>query len=416
MSDEEQSIIKELYGKLTGKMSMLHGSILLAAMSTALFLLAQPFGASCAIINWGQNIYGWNNGTTIPDTFAMKCAAGVMILFFGAMAAAMISKEWALRIPPTGELVKGLVGGLFMGFGAVIGKGCTLGSFFSGWAVLSAGAIIFAFGLAIGAFIAAKWLLFEVEKWPGISSGSTKTLTLVPKNIQPIVGWLLLALALISPLFLGPWGKNTSTGWASYDIYFKADRVVIGFIIISALMGYILQRSRWCVVRALREPWMTGDSTAAVAIIAGIITGMIGMATYKFVNHGALVDGVYELSAIEKVFVFPHFWLRALIGGIIFGIGMTIAGGCAVGSIWRAAEGQVKLMISVLTMIFWMPWVAKLWIKDGKVTWLPDTQQKMVYLPQEIGYGWSIVVFIVLLFGWYMFAKWNERTGKFSAI
>ena len=143
---EEKSIFGELYDKFFGQpMAMWLGSILIAGMSVGLFVLAQPFGASCAIVNWGRNIYGFNvsAGGTFPDTLYMKCAIGCIALMLGVMGAAFMSRQFAIRIAPPGELVKGLVGGLFMGFGAVMGKGCTLGSFFSGWAALSGGALVF---------------------------------------------------------------------------------------------------------------------------------------------------------------------------------------------------------------------------------------------------------------------------------
>jgi len=41
--------------------------------------------------------------------------------------------------------------------------------------------------------------------------------------------------------------------------------------------------------------------------------------------------------------VFPGAGIGALAGGTLFGVGMTLAGGCGAGSIWRAGEGQVKL-------------------------------------------------------------------------
>ena len=402
---EEKSIFGELYDMFFGKpIPMWIGSVLIAGMSVALFLLAQPFGASCAIVNWGQNIYGWNiaAGGAAMDTVAYKCAMGCITLIIGAFGAALLSKTFAIRVAPVGELVKGLIGGLLMAFGAVIGKGCTLGSFFSGWAMLSGGALVFAGGLFIGAFLAAKWLLFEVDKWPGISSGKSWQFN-IPKKLQPWLGLLVIIVALSFPFLFG------------YDMDVQAERVVVGFIVISVFIGIILQRSRWCVVRALREPWMSGDSTATVAIIAGIFTGMIGMATYKFMFGGS----------IAMVFVFPHFWVRALMGGTIFGIGMTIAGGCAVGSMWRSAEGQVKLMIALLTMIFVMPLVAKYTMAaDGALnTWFGSmTYGKMpVYLPNVpigdgvLGYGGAIALVSAILMLWYWIAKWNDRTGKLAA-
>ena len=48
--------------------------------------------------------------------------------------------------------------------------------------------------------------------------------------------------------------------------------------------------------------------------------------------------------------VFPSFWLGALLGGVLFGIGMVIAGGCGAGSLWRAGEGHIKLWVAVFVL------------------------------------------------------------------
>ena len=397
---EEKSIFGELYDKIFGQpMAMWLGSILIAGMSVGLFVLAQPFGASCAIVNWGQNIYGYNvsAGGTAPDTLFYKCAMGCITLILGAMGAAFMSRQFAIRVAPPGELVKGLVGGIFMGFGAVMGKGCTLGSFFSGWAVLSGGALVFAAGLAIGVWIAVKYLLWELDKHPGVSSGKSFNIGIANDNkfVQPIIGLIIIGVALAFPFIFG------------YDMENQVERVVVGFIVISVFIGIVLQRSRWCVVRALREPFMSGDSTAAVAIMAGILVGMAGMVAYKFANPG---------TSIEMMFVFPHFWLRALIGATLFGFGMTIAGGCAVGSMWRAAEGQVKLLIALVAMIFVMPLVAK-YVNPGFLDLLPDAiAEQKVYMPDVLGYGGAIALFVGIIGLWYWFVKWNDRTGKFAAI
>jgi hypothetical protein len=45
--------------------------------------------------------------------------------------------------------------------------------------------------------------------------------------------------------------------------------------------------------------------------------------------------------------VFAAAGVGALAGGTLFGVGMTLAGGCGAGSIWRAGEGQVKLWLAL---------------------------------------------------------------------
>jgi uncharacterized protein len=102
----------------------------------------------------------------------------------------------------------------------------------------------------------------------------------------------------------------------------------------------------------------------------------------------------------------------ALAGGVLFGIGMTAAGGCGAGSIWRAGEGQVKLWAALFCFAL-----------GASVTRLVLTQtglgQKLgiaVFLPSLLGWGGAIVLVLVVMAAWAVFATWNEATRRFSVL
>ena len=142
--------------------------------------------------------------------------------------------------------------------------------------------------------------------------------------------------------------------------------------------------------------------------MAGILVGLVGISAIKFAD-----------PTQAGMFVFPHIWLAALIGGIIFGFGMTLSGGCCVGSLWRAGEGQVKLMVSVIGMLIMMP-ITDEYIKEDFFDALPD--QKSKFLPNWAPFGFTLdyfgaFAFILILMGlWYYFVRWNDRTRKFCAM
>ena len=167
---DEKGIFKELYGTFFERSwQMWIGSIILAMLSICLFLIASPWGSSGGLLNWGQNLFSGlglslensaSNGVT--PLFEYRYAILSIVVIIGALGSALLGKEFAIRIAPAGELFKGLLGGILMGIGCIIGFGCTIGNFFSGWAALSAGAIIFVIGLAIGVYFAVKYLLWEM--------------------------------------------------------------------------------------------------------------------------------------------------------------------------------------------------------------------------------------------------------------
>jgi len=399
MSDEikkEKGIFKELYDTIfEHSWQMWIGSIVLATLSICLFMISSPWGSSGGILNWGQNIFnglGLSLDNSAPfgviSIFENKYALLSLLLIFGALASALFGKEFAIRVSPGGELFKGLLGGILMGIGCIIGFGCTIGNFFSGWAALSGGAIIFVLGLIIGVFFAVKYLLWEMEKHPKMSSGKSATFLQAKTkgtSLQPLAGLIVVIIGL------------------AFAYTFK-DPILFAFALIGLFIGIILQRSRWCIVRALREPFMTGDSEPATAIIAGLIIGLIGFTVIKMTGIGG-----------ELVFVSANFWMPAIVGGIIFGFGMTIAGGCTVGSSWRAAEGHVKLWLALIGIIFAAPLTLE-YIRPAFLDMLPMWMKDQIFLPEYFSYLGAIIIMILILLLWYIFVKWNERTGRFSAM
>ena len=393
---EEKGIFTELYDALFGKSwKMWVGAILLSTFSICLYIIMSPWGASGGVLNWGQQVINPILNKTVTAFTENRYAMLNILILFGAFSSALFAKQFAIRIPPYGELVKGLIGGLLMGFGAVIGSSCTLGGFYSGWPSLSVGAFIFTFGLVIGTFFAVLYLLWEAEKHPSISTGDSKTF-LSGGKWQPIAGAIVFILGLVFIYFLYP--DSTVAGAV----------VLIGFSFFGLLIGFVLQRSRFCIVRALREPFMTGESSAAVAVMGGIIVGLFGFIAMKFLSP----------TPTPTMFIFPNLWISGLIGGIIFGIGMTVAGGCVVGSLWRSGEGQVKLWFSVLGMFIAMPITAI--IKDDILGLLPaEMTTNTMYLPDVfggdlIGYIAAALFVLAIIALWYIIVKWNERTGKLA--
>jgi uncharacterized membrane protein YedE/YeeE len=165
------------------------------------------------------------------------------------------------------------------------------------------------------------------------------------------------------------------------------------FLLFGVAFGLVLQRSRFCFVRAFREPFVSGEGIHTRAMALALTLNLIGFSILKATDLKDSTD-----------WVFPSFWLGALLGGTLFGAGMAIAGGCGAGSIWRAGEGQVKLWVAVfffavgasITRLFLAR--AGLLGELGSAIFLPD-------LAGWAGAMWSVVALMAL---WYLLSAWNE--------
>lgn len=401
MSKDKNSL-SELFRMFFGKhWPVWVGGIVLGLLNILLFAIKSPWGASGGITNLGDNlfsVFGMFSDKVVTPVSQNNYGMLVVLIVLGSFAGALFSKEFALRVPPKGEMIKGLLGGALMAVGATVGIGCSIGSFFSGVPALSGGALIFTFAMFVGVILSLKYLIWEMERFPKWSTGKSYTLLAAAPEKgrwQIIAGVIVLIVVIL----------------LAYS-YSDTNPVMSWFIIIASLMGLISQRSRFCIVKSFRDPFMSGESHGTVGVIAGLLVSLVGFTVIKYFTIGDISE--VSQRARELTWVFPNFWGKALIGGFIFGLGMTIAGGCAVGTLWRVGEGQIKLWFSLIGMVVFSP-LSNSYVVPFVDSVLPQGAKFRAYLPDYVGYDGAFFLVLLILIGWYAFVKWNERTGRFSA-
>jgi uncharacterized membrane protein YedE/YeeE len=366
-------------------------ALLVATINVFLFAFDRPWTASDGLRNWGDWVLTGLGLSPRADLIAPWLYSGSLLNFgvlLGGLVAALLSREFAIRVPPRGELVKGVGGGLLMGLGAMLAFGCNIGGFFSAVSALSLSGFGMMLGLGLGAFLGLRYLMWEMERRPAWSSGAARVYgapAAGARSRQPWVG-LGLALALVALPFVYARGGYPAQGV---------------FLLFGLVFGVVFQRSRFCLVRAFREPFMTGDAehTRAAALALGV--SMLGFAILKFTDLKDKGDWVFAAAGIG-----------AVAGGTLFGVGMTLAGGCGAGSIWRAGEGQVKLWVALAGFALGASLGRLALVQAGalaKLGWA-------VFLPSVLGWGGAIVLTLVVLAAWAFLATWNEDARIVSAL
>lgn len=94
--------------------------------------------------------------TVIRDALLTPNGLFIGGLVAAAFVAALLAGEFKPRLPTIGQVLRGIVGGLLLGWGTVIGLGCTVGTLLSG---ISAGAVsgwVFAASLLVGVTVTVK--------------------------------------------------------------------------------------------------------------------------------------------------------------------------------------------------------------------------------------------------------------------
>jgi len=363
--------------------------IFIGILAFLIFLWISPWSIAGGYRNWGDwFFYLIGLYSTRPDVpWLNTLSVSNFGLFAGALASALISQQFKLGLAPGIEYAKGLAGGIFMGTGAAFAAGCNVGGFYTAIGVFSMGGYAMMVGLGAGAYIGLRYLQWEMENLPPKtatqeSSAATKTVRINWAKVYPFIGGSVIVI--------------TIAAFCLYSFFEKTE--IGGLLFFGLLIGLVMHRSRFCFVRTFRCPFMTGEAETVKAVAISLMIYGLGSAVIK-----------WNYIHPDTMGVDHPFWLGSLLGGLIFGIGMVVAGGCASGTLWRVGEGNTKLMITLIGFAL----TNSLVLNALKKTGLIDKLGKGIFLPEVFTWYFGLPLFLVILILWVLVAIWNEKTEKF---
>ncbi len=183
-------------------------------------------------------------------------------------------------------------------------------------------------------------------------------------------------------------------------LFTKSPNLVVA-LFLGLSFGYILQRSRFCFTAAFRDPWLTGSTSITRAVILAIALATIG---FTLIKYKAFLAGAEAIPG-NAHFVNP-IGLPLLIGGVIFGIGMVIAGGCASGTLMRVGEG---FQMQIISLIFFV--IGSLWGVHDLPFWNTFNENApRIFMPDVFGWAGALLVQGLLLTGAYFLAiYWQKK-------
>ena len=117
--------------------------------------------------------------------------------------------------------------------------------------------------------------------------------------------------------------------------------LVGGGLAVGAVFAIALQRFRFCLVAAISNLLLIKDSRQVLAFAAALLVAITGTQLLEMMEIVTIADSFYRDNTLD--------WFGAAVGGLVFGIGAALAGGCVARTLVRTMEGSIHSLIALVS-------------------------------------------------------------------
>ncbi|MBN2872450.1 MAG: YeeE/YedE family protein [Halothiobacillaceae bacterium] len=159
--------------------------------------------------------------------------------------------------------------------------------------------------------------------------------------------------------------------------------LLAGALVIGLAFGAIAAATRYCNMGAVSDWVLTGDLGRMRAWLLSVAVAILAVALLEFFA-GLELD---QSRVGYRAPVFP--WLRYALGGLLFGIGMVLAGGCTTKTLVNIGQGDLKSLwaytvvgLTAAALLYWPP---LRWFIDQSLAWPGLTLESIDVAHQDLG-------------------------------
>mgnify|MGYP001618784479 CR=1 FL=1 len=171
--------------------------------------------------------------------------------------------------------------------------------------------------------------------------------------------------------------------------------------ILGIILGFVIQKGYLCCYEGLTTALIIKNYQRIKIIIWAVLTAML-------FYH--ILAGFGIISLVSQ----PFFWPGVIIGGILFGIGMVIAGGCMLGVFLKTGNGLINYLIVVMGIFLGLG-LGKFLILEGPIEefyqlGLPNPELPAPTLSSWLHLNsWIVVIFLSFLLIWFLYKFKNPK-------
>jgi uncharacterized membrane protein YedE/YeeE len=126
---------------------------------------------------------------------------------------------------------------------------------------------------------------------------------------------------------------------------------------LSIVFGAIANKANFCTMGAVSDWINIGDHNRMRSWLLAIATAIIGVGILEYSGNIDLSLTTSNETSNPPYRSANFIWLRHLVGGLMFGVGMTLASGCGNKNLVRLGEGNIKSLVVLAIMgvsAWWM--------------------------------------------------------------
>jgi len=116
-----------------------------------------------------------------------------------------------------------------------------------------------------------------------------------------------------------------------------ASAVLGGGLVLAIVFGAVASRSSFCIMGAISDARNMGDWDRMRMWLLAVAVAVIGANLMYYAGWIDLSRSVYQRPVVP--------WLSLLLGGTLFGVGMTLAGGCPNKNLIRLGGGSLRSLV-----------------------------------------------------------------------
>ncbi|MHC1719167.1 MAG: YeeE/YedE family protein [Clostridiaceae bacterium] len=215
--------------------------------------------------------------------------------------------------------------------------------------------------------------------------------------VQPVIAVVVCIAMLVFGSFL-----SNSSGKLTLNLF------------TGLALGYILSRARYGFAGGIKRIYITGEGKLTRALLVMFAISIIATAGihWAYASNGALpiFRAILPNAVIPGTSSVLTMDIGTVLGGITFGIGMMIAGGCASGTLSDFGEGAIRAVIALFFFVIGsIPGaMAKYAIQQSSI----GQFSARVYLPDIMGYVGSVAFSLAILLVLYIISRKYEDFRK----